>query len=77
MSTYRIICQHSISDTGFERTESNFRRACKLAREHVETSYRDSAQANVVRVTGTERPPYVALAKYVNRLGRAVKCPVW
>jgi len=77
MSTYRIICQHSISDSGFERTETNFRRACQLAREHVETSYRDAAQASVVRETGSERPPHVALAKYVNVRGRAIKRAPW
>jgi len=71
---YTIICQHGIADDGFELTESNFRRACRIAREHVETSYRNAAQATVARATGSERPPLITLAKYINVRGRAHKC---
>lgn len=63
MSKYRVICQHSASDTGFERTETNLKRARALARDHVET--------------GSDRPPYKPVAKYVNRAGRAILVQPW
>ena len=74
MSTYQIVCQHSRSDTGFVVMETNLRRAKRVAREHVESSYIDSAQAVVSRVAGEGcRFPGQLLrteAHYINRGGR-------
>ena len=80
MSTYQIVCQHSRTDDGFVRMETNLRRAKRFAREHVESSYVDSAQAVVSKVAGPgARFPGELLrteARYVNRGGRAVSLGV-
>lgn len=76
-SKYTIVCQHSIDDSGFTIVASNLRRAKTIAREHVETSYINKAQATILRMTLDDRPPYRAVCKYVNYGGRAVKRDVW
>ena len=77
MSIYQIVCRHSRTDDGFVRMETNLRRAIKFAREHVESSYIDSAQAVVSKVAGEgSRFPGALLrteAQYINRGGRAVR----
>ncbi len=76
MNTYQIVCQHSGTDTGFVRIETNLRRAKQFARQHVESSYVDQAQAVVSKVAsdGCRFPGELLRteARYVNRGGRAV-----